>query len=743
MKAVKSVAVLTDYLYPYQNSLIAGIQHALEHHGVPSTIFVGRNLKTSNVGALRANDIYDLLDPERHLGIIVLAASVGVHLSDAELSEWMKAYHPLPVVSIGRKMEGASSILLDNRPAMRELMKHLIVQRGYRHLAFMRGLPGNHDSEERERVFRQVILEQGLVLDESMIMTGRYASSLAFQEMTRLLQRARELDAVVCANDEMAEGAIQAITALGLRVPQDIAVVGFDDSEEFKHVVPPLTTVRQPFFEQGEEAGRRLLEMVLEGAAAQDSFISPQLVVRESCGSVQMGSALPQQSEVFRGVLEIQQDLFEQFEQVATCPDKHQAFLTLWKDTLLRRVHLDQEFFVWRDGLSGCVQRVGLASGPEHLAEVLKLGFAAQSILASILQMLHSRNHLLGINSTKMAPELFAVDRHDDLFRALQGYLEHMGLRHYMLVLYESYESTPAPYAHVTLAAGTLCHMDVGVFSTRELLPESMQEELSCGSLVMSPLFVNEVHYGYLLYEPPSWGRFDEEGLCHTLSQALQQLEQTLALRSYAENLELQVQVRTRELKAEVAERMKAEQALREANAELQRFAFLDGLTQIYNRAAFNEHLQSQWVNHLRHNRALSLILCDVDFFKKYNDHYGHLKGDECLKRLAQALARSVRNRGDTVARYGGEEFVIILPETDETGALLVAERIQHEVQQLQILHERSEIGASITVSIGVATLVPQAGMSPEELIHLADQCLYQAKQAGRARIMQQVMTGI
>lgn len=741
MKGVKSVAVLTDYLYPYQNALISGIQHALGQQGVSSTIFVGRDLKSPDVGALRANDIYDLLDPERHLGIIVLSASVGVRLTGDELSEWVKAYRSLPVVSIGRRISGASNILLDNRPAMRDLMEHLIQNRGLRRMAFMRGIVGNYDSEEREQVFREVLKEHGLDIDESLFMTGRYASSRAYQEMTRLLQRSREFDAVVCANDEMAEGVIQAITALGLRVPQDIAVVGFDDTEEFKHVVPPLTTVRQPFFEQGVEAGVQLLAMALEGAPARDSFISPQLVVRESCGSSRIQGGSVQESEMFQGVVEIQREVFEQFEAVAALPGKHPLFLTLWKDTLLRRSHLDQEFFVWRDGLQGCVQRVG-EKMPAQLAQVLSLGFAAQSILASILQMLHSRNFLQGINNTKIAPELFAVDRQEDLFEALRNYLEHMGLRHYMLVLYESYESIPAPYAHVALSDGTLCHLDSAVFSTSELLPESMQEELSSGSLVVSPLFVNDVHYGYLLYEPPSWGRFDEEGLCHTLSHALQQLEQTLALRSYAENLELQVQVRTRELEDQVAERLKAEKALREANEELQRFAFLDGLTQIYNRAAFNEHLHSQWVTHLRHGRPLSLILCDVDFFKKYNDFYGHLKGDDCLKRMAQALSRSVRNRGDTVARYGGEEFVIILPETDEAGAMLVAERLHQEVHRLEIPHEQSEISPCITVSTGVATVVPQVGVSPESLIHLADQCLYQAKQAGRGRIIQHVLTG-
>ncbi|GGJ48780.1 diguanylate cyclase domain-containing protein [Deinococcus roseus] len=741
MTPVKSVAVLTDYLYPYQTTLIAGVQHALEEQGVASTVFVGRNFNTPRATLQRATDIYKLIDPSRYLGVILLASPLGVHVSDEEFARCIQSYRPLPIVSIGRRIPETSNVLLDNRPAMRSLMEHLVTVRKLKSLVFMRGIPGNYDSEEREQVFREVLHEHQLPVQEELILTGDYASSRAYLEMTRLLQRTREFEGVVCANDEMAEGAIQAITALGLRVPEDIAVVGFDDSEEFKHVVPALTTVRQPFFEQGVEAGRMLLSMAHEGAGVQDHYISPQLVVRESCGPPLAGFEFLSPSEMFRGVVEAQQKLLTLFEQVAVHAEQHSRFLTSWKEALLRRTRLDQEFFLWRDGLQGCVQKLALQVKPDQQQQVLALGFAAQSILGSALQMLHSRNQLLLVGSTKNAPGLFAVQNHEDLFEALRVHLEHLYIRHCMLVLYESYDSTPAPFAHVAMAAGTLSNLDSSVFATRDLLPESMQEELAAGSLLLTPLYVNDLHYGYLLYEPPTSGRFDEESLCHSVSHAIQQLEQTLALRSYAENLEVQVQARTRELQDEVTERMKAEKALRVANEELQRFAFLDGLTQIYNRAAFNEHLQSQWVNHLRHNRPLSLILCDVDFFKRYNDHYGHLEGDRCLQHIAQALSRSVRNRGDTVARYGGEEFVVILPETTPMGAMLVAQRIQQEVRGLEISHEKSDISPLVTVSVGVATLVPQSGMSPEDLIHMADQCLYRAKQAGRGRIMQHSLT--
>jgi len=193
---------------------------------------------------------------------------------------------------------------------------------------------------------------------------------------------------------------------------------------------------------------------------------------------------------------------------------------------------------------------------------------------------------------------------------------------------------------------------------------------------------------------------------------------------------------RTAALEAQVAETLKAEQALRLANASLQHTAFHDGLTQLFNRTAFDTHFEAQWSQHLARQRPLSVLLCDVDHFKKYNDLHGHVMGDECLRQIAQALRSAVRGEHDIVARYGGEEFVLVLPSTDQSLATVVAERIQQEVRKLQLRHGAEGAGAQVTVSIGVATALPRLDMPQQSLIELADHCLYQAKSAGRARCM-------
>ena len=181
-------------------------------------------------------------------------------------------------------------------------------------------------------------------------------------------------------------------------------------------------------------------------------------------------------------------------------------------------------------------------------------------------------------------------------------------------------------------------------------------------------------------------------------------------------------------------QRKRAEKALRQANQTLQRLANIDGLTQIANRRCFGKVLHREWRQSRREPAPLSLILCDVDFFKLYNDRYGHLTGDDCLKQVAQAIEQSVRRPGDLAARYGGEEFAVILPRTTTEGALCVAEQIQATLANLNIFHDRSQVNNLVTLSMGIATLVPTADSVPEDLIAAADQALYRAKAEGRNR---------
>lgn len=182
----------------------------------------------------------------------------------------------------------------------------------------------------------------------------------------------------------------------------------------------------------------------------------------------------------------------------------------------------------------------------------------------------------------------------------------------------------------------------------------------------------------------------------------------------------------------DISERKRMEEELLELNRQLQELSRRDGLTGVGNRLLFTQRLTEDWARALRTQQPLSLILLDIDFFKQYNDCYGHLQGDACLQQIAGALARLPLRSTDLFARYGGEEFVLLLPDTPNDAAARIAERCREAVADLQIVHQESSCAAQVSISLGVSTLVPAAGMSPEILLARADKQLYQAKALGR-----------
>lgn len=187
---------------------------------------------------------------------------------------------------------------------------------------------------------------------------------------------------------------------------------------------------------------------------------------------------------------------------------------------------------------------------------------------------------------------------------------------------------------------------------------------------------------------------------------------------------------------AEIEELVKARtRKLHETNNKLANLSMTDGLTDIANRRNFDSHLAVEWKRGIREQQPLTLMLIDIDCFKAYNDHYGHLQGDNCLRRVARVLQNQTSRPRDLVARYGGEEFALILPTTD-CAAKSLGEQCRAAVESLALPHIASTVSGIITVSVGIASLTPQRGSQPVDLIALADQALYHAKATGRNRVV-------
>ena len=174
---------------------------------------------------------------------------------------------------------------------------------------------------------------------------------------------------------------------------------------------------------------------------------------------------------------------------------------------------------------------------------------------------------------------------------------------------------------------------------------------------------------------------------------------------------------------------------LQTANQRLQQLAILDGLTGIANRRYFDLILHKEWQRLAREKKPLSLILCDIDYFKAYNDCYGHQQGDRCLQQIAQILQQSTKRPADLAARYGGEEFALVLPNTDAPGALFLAHQIVRQLARLKLPHQKSGVSQVVTLSMGIATKIPYSSESSSSIIEAADNLLYRAKREGRNQL--------
>ncbi len=187
-------------------------------------------------------------------------------------------------------------------------------------------------------------------------------------------------------------------------------------------------------------------------------------------------------------------------------------------------------------------------------------------------------------------------------------------------------------------------------------------------------------------------------------------------------------------VRLDVTELVQKSEALERSNELLEQLSVTDALTGLANRRQFDQHLYAEWQRSMRNQLPISLLLIDVDHFKRYNDHYGHLAGDTCLRHVAAILYDCAQRAGELVARYGGEEFAMLLPGADSAAATVVAQRCMDELAKARIAHADSPVADCLTCSIGVATVVASQDLVPESLVRSADEALYRVKSSGRAQ---------
>ncbi len=280
------VGVLVDSLRKtYQTTLLAGIAEVAQRRDVDLVVFAGGVLGAPRSDGINRNFVFDLCDKRSLDGVIILGGALGNFLGPASVAELCTRLAPLPLASIAIAPPGVPGLLVDEAPGMRQALEHLVVRHGCRRIAFIRGPSVNAEAEHRYAIYRAVLEERGLAFDPNLVCEGTFEKAAGEAAVELLVdERKVAFDGLAAANDYMALGAIPALQERDLQVPSDVAVVGFDDIEDARFSTPPLTTARQPLYQQGEAALELVLAQIDGAEVAPRTTAATELVVRLSCG---------------------------------------------------------------------------------------------------------------------------------------------------------------------------------------------------------------------------------------------------------------------------------------------------------------------------------------------------------------------------------------------------------------------------------------------------------------------------
>jgi DNA-binding LacI/PurR family transcriptional regulator/signal transduction histidine kinase len=537
-----TLALLVDWLEDeYQNEVVSGVADAAREIGVNLICFAGGVLRSPHRFAAQRNVVYDLAGAESVDGLMLMSGTLGNHIGPAELARYCERYRPLPMCSIAVPLPGIPSVLVDNATGMRDLIVHLVEVHGCRRVAFIRGPEANDEAERRYRVYRDVLGERSLHVDPDLVVVGDFQRAAGAGAIDALFdQRHVRFDAVVAASDSMALGAIAALQARGVRVPQDVAVAGFDDIEAARFATPALTTVRQPLHEQGRRAVELLLAELRGEAVPDQVTLHTELVTRRSCRCAWRGARL---DPMLDPMIEAPAALASPPATIASRRGRAIAEMTravpvrvpgldeAWPGRLVDALLADigdgpggESIARWHE-IVGEVTAAGGDAGAWHdvlsaMRKNLAPGLADPALRAKADDVWHDLRLLVsGVVESREVQRRLEAERWarslsgasealvtafdvGSLARAAVEQLPRFGIRGFYLSLYE--RSTQPPTSRLVIAydeaTAASFRPDDPIFASRELAPRGALPDRRA-TFVLEPLFFRDEQLGFALFE--------------------------------------------------------------------------------------------------------------------------------------------------------------------------------------------------------------------------------------------------
>jgi diguanylate cyclase (GGDEF)-like protein len=714
----------------YLASVLAGIQSAARIRECHLLLAWGLGRVSDSSGAFPAWPVISSdsdfvpVGPWNTDGLIVFAP-----LRHEERSRYLQELgaqgHPILFIATG---EREPMISVDNEAGIRQAVAHM-VEHGHRRIGFIAGDPNDKgDSQIRLHSYHLAMRDYGLEIDSGLIIQGWHTFSEGYEATRKLIDSGSKFTALVASDDNSATGAMKAIRDAGLQIPRDIAIIGFDDQPDAVAQVPPLASIHVPLTLIGEQALTLMFDHITLQRVLESVRIPTRLVPRQSCGCMPQvvssaGKGASQSQVTIRhpqpadNEMESLRQLLVD-EMTATLPHSSrfphgertnqlctnlvEVFYTslneensvYFQKTLMDFLHelemADDKIDPWQEIISALRREMTRLPVNWRRARIRRL---AQDMLhqarAAISESAQRQDYRHQYQREIMSQALSDLTAHLNVtldkrqaVEALDDHLSSIGLRHARVALFE-------PEGDDSVAWSVLLNSDLKLtsqrFTTREFPAPMLYPADELLNLALVPLVFQEERMGYVAFDAGNLGP------CGIIARQL-------------------------------ASTFKAS----DLHAQVFELSLTDALTGIYNRRYFDLFLSNEVERSRRFEHDLTIMMIDIDYFKKYNDAFGHPAGDKALQFVVLCLQKG-RRKADVLTRIGGEEFAIILPETGIVGALEVVERIR------AALTIPSELKHPLTLSMGISTLHGNE-IEADVLIQQADLALYEAKRTGRDR---------
>lgn len=748
---------LSNFHERYGYQLWPGVFDVTREKDANLLVFPGEALYSPYGYEYQHNLIYDFINAHNVDALVMASGTLCNYLSKKEVENFYSRFSFLPMVSIGIKIEGIPSVIVDNKSGMKEAVTHLIQQHRFRKIAFIRGPVNNQEAEERFLAYTEALTEHGIPVDQNLIATGNFAPSSGMEAIRFLLDKKKaDIEAVVVANDDMALGVLEELNSRGINVPRDLAVVGFDDIEEIQYHTTPLTTVRQPLYEQAKKATEIAIDMI-EGKEVPDTVVMPtKLVVRTSCGCFSPTIMLfesdghqknPSDREKERILAKVTSAIatyevdgkriigwVEQLVDILGKNDMSEKtsvdFLQKLNAALSEEIKKEGDISVWQNIVT-IIRNFSIAGletdslkRAEDLFQKSRLLIAEKMELEQALRRMRierSFDYLMVSVIQKLISTLYV----EELMDTIAAELPNLNIKSCYVCLFQAelqrkkddHEWELPEWSELAMAYDESGKLQVSserrYFYSKNLLPDGILPSKRRYSMVVKPLYFREDQLGFIIFE----------------------LNQKKEVNTF-ETLRLQI---SSALKGSLLfrDRKKAEEKLFEAlknleesNIKLQNLSQKDELTGLYNRRGFLT-MATQNINLAARMRKNGLLFyADLDGLKRINDTYGHTEGDIAIIKTAKILKKTFRD-ADILARLGGDEYVILAIDTPAGFMENLRKRLD---KNLENYNNTSGKLYKISISMGAAPFNHSDIKTIEELMVEADHVLYDQKKERKAK---------